>query len=290
MITEHLLTLPTGRMLSYSDSGPRTGRVVVLCHGLPGARVQIPSTAILEQNGIRVIIIERPGIGHSTLQTTRTLASWSADVNAVLAAAEVENVTLVGYSAGTPYALTYASLHPERVQRIYIVSGMAPSAAQDIAKMTPVNRWLHSMGTSLPAPLRRALAGTAAVLVGTGEKAGTFGIKMMRSAFTPAENSYIDSPDGTVFRAMLAEHFRQGYNGYLIDLGLVTQHWPIAYERIHHPIHAWYGSDDRITPPNAVESLQKILPQTTVTITPGAGHLMIFMAWDLLISRIANEA
>jgi pimeloyl-ACP methyl ester carboxylesterase len=290
MITERHVTLADGRLVSYSDSGPRDGRVVLLCHGLPGARVQVPSTTILEQHHMRVLIIERPGIGLSSPQSVRTLADWSADVLAVLAAAQVETLTLVGYSAGTPYALTFASLYPERVTHIYIVSGMAPSAAEDIAKLSIMNRWLHSMGNTLPPTARRALAWTAATFIGTGTKAAAFGIKMMRSAFTPAENSYIDTPDGAVFRAMLAESFRQGYDGYLVDLGLVTKHWPISYDRIHHPVHAWYGSDDRITPPTAAVSLQAVLPQTTVTITPGAGHLMIFMAWDELVSRIANEA
>ena len=290
MINEHQVTLADGRRVSYSDSGPRDGRVVLLCHGLPGARVQVPSTTILEQRHVRVIIIDRPGIGLSSPQTVRTLAGWSADAMAVLADAQVETLTLVGYSAGTPYALMFASLYPERVNRISIVSGMAPSAAADIAKLSAMNRFLHSMGNTLPPTVRRTLAWTAATFIGTGTKAATFGIKMMRSAFTPAENSFIDTPDGAVFRAMLAEHFRQGYDGYLVDLGLVTQHWPIAYERIHHPVHAWYGSDDRITPPTAAASLQAVLPQTTITITPGAGHLMIFMAWDELVSRIANEA
>jgi len=290
MIQDRQLTLADGRIVSYSDTGPRDGRVVLLCHGLPGARVQIPSTEVLDTHGIRVIVIERPGIGRSSPHPVRTIADWSTDALAVLTEAQVAQLTLVGYSAGTPYALTFASLYPERVAQIYIVSGMAPSAAADIAKLSPVNRWLHSLGNTLPPTARRAVAWTAATLIGVGARAGDFGISVMRSTFTAAENSYIDTPDGAVFRHMLAENFRQGYDGYLVDLGLVTRHWPIAYERIHHPVHAWYGSDDRITPPTAALSIQSVLPQTTVSITPGAGHLMIFMAWDELVSRIANEA
>jgi pimeloyl-ACP methyl ester carboxylesterase len=264
--------------------------VVLLCHGLPGARVQIPSVEILDRTNVRVIIIERPGIGRSHPHPVRTIADWSADASAVLAAADVDQVTLVGYSAGTPYALSFASQYPERVTKIYVISGMAPSAAADIAKLSPMNRWLHSLGNTLPPAARRTVAWAAARFIGTGAKAGDFGIKIMRNTFTAAENRYIDTPDGAVFRAMLAENFRQGYDGYLVDLGLVTKHWPITYERIQHPIYAWYGSDDRITPPTAATSLCAFLPQTAVTITPGAGHLLIFMAWDELVSRIANEA
>jgi len=290
MTSDYLLTLPDGRTLSYSDSGPRTGRCVVLCHGLPGARVQVPSTAVLDTHGIRLIIIERPGLGRSSPQPIRTIAGWSTDINAVLAAAGVDTITLVGYSAGTPYALSYASLYPERVRSIHIVSGMAPSAAADIKKLTPMNRLFHSLGNSLPPFMRRTVARTAGVLIGRGERAAVFGIKMMRSTFTAAENSFIDTAEGAVFRTMLAENFRQGYDGYLVDMGLVTTHWPIAYEQINHPIHAVYGSDDRITPPSVVQDLQAVLPQTTVSIIPDAGHLMIFTAWDRVIARIANEA
>lgn len=290
MTRDHLLTLPDGRNVSYSDSGPRTGRCVLLCHGLPGARVQVPSTAVLDTHGIRLIIIERPGLGRSSPQPVRTIAGWSTDVNAVLAAASVDTVTLVGYSAGTPYALSYASLYPERVRCIHLVSGMAPSAAADIQKMTTMNRLFHSLGNSLPPSMRRTVARAASVLIGKGERAATFGIKIMRTTFTAAENSFIDAADGVVFRTMLAENFRQGYDGYLVDMGLVTTHWPIAYEQIPHPVYAVYGSDDLITPPSVVQDLQAVLPQTTVSVIPDAGHLMIFTAWDDIISRIANEA
>lgn len=155
MIHDQQVNLPDGRIVSYSDTGPRDGMVVLLCHGLPGARVQIPSVEILDRTNVRVIIIERPGIGRSHPHPVRTIADWSADASAVLAAADVDQVTLVGYSAGTPYALSFASQYPERVTKIYVISGMAPSAAADIAKLSPMNRWLHSLGNTLP--LRRVV-------------------------------------------------------------------------------------------------------------------------------------
>ena len=290
MIREHRLTLSDGRVVSYSDSGNPGDRPVLLCHGLPGARLQIPSTAILAHQRVRVVVIERPGLGLSDPQPLRTLADWCNDACAVLDALSLPVVTLVGYSAGTAYALTLAAAHPDRVDRIHIVSGMAPTAAAEIADMSPFNRWIHSLGNTMPPPLRRAVAGVSARVIGTGDKAAAFGIGLMKNAFTPAEREYLGRPEAAVFRQTVAENFRQGYDGYLVDLGIVTREWPISYTQIHHPVSAWYGSADRITPPSAAKDLRAVLPQTTVSITPDAGHLMIFMAWDELITRIANEA
>ena len=279
-----------GRSIAYSDSGPRDGIPVLLCHGLPGAHIQVPSHAVLHQHGVRMIIIDRPGFGYSDPQPNRTIDGWRHDALAVLNQLGIERVVLLPFSAGTPYALALASKHPERVSRLHVVSGMGLTTKVDIAQMSWFNRMQHSFGHTMPQVITDTVASVSNVIIGKGPKAGRFGIWLMRNTFTPTENIYAKAPEGQVFRDMLAESFRQGYHSYLQDLGLITVDWGVDVSPITHPITCWYGDADRITPPSAGEKIRQYLPQTTMRVFPGVGHLLIFMYWDELIAHLASEA
>jgi pimeloyl-ACP methyl ester carboxylesterase len=127
------------------------------------------------------------------------------------------------------------------------------------------------------------------LVIGIGAKAGKFGIWLMRGTFTAAENSYVAAPEGVSFRDMLTESFRQGFLNYFTEFAIVGAPWGVDFRRITHPISCWYGDSDYITPASAAQRLQQLLPQTTVRIWPGAGHLLIFMHWDELIASLATK-
>src|SRR4051812_50032759 len=56
------------RRLSFAEYGSRRGPAIVWMHGTPGARRQIPleARAYAERHGLRLIGLDRPGIGSST--------------------------------------------------------------------------------------------------------------------------------------------------------------------------------------------------------------------------------
>ena len=56
------------RRLSFAEYGSTRGPAIVWMHGTPGARRQIPleARAYAEQQGLRIVGIDRPGIGSST--------------------------------------------------------------------------------------------------------------------------------------------------------------------------------------------------------------------------------
>lgn len=278
-----------GRHIAYSDSGPHDGLPVLLCHGLPGSHVQIPDAAVLHQHRVRMIIIDRPGFGLSDPQPGRSIAEWRHDALAVLDALQIAHVVLLPFSAGTPYALGLARMHPERVRRIHIVSGMGPAIKQDVAQMSWFNRIQHSFGHTIPDTLTNVVAGISNVVVGKGAKAIPLGLWLMRNVFTTVENRYSRAPEGQVFRDMLAMSFHQGYHSYLQDLSLITGDWGIDLRGIPHPAVCWYGDADKITPPEAGEKLCSFLPQLRMRVFPGVGHLLIFMHWDEVIAGVAHE-
>lgn len=115
LCAEHVLHLPDGRRLAWTDSGDPAGSAVLLLHGSPGCRLgRQTELEQLAADGIRQITYDRPGYGLSDPHPGRTVADAVADVRAVLDAAGVERAGVIGGSGGGPHALALATMLPER--------------------------------------------------------------------------------------------------------------------------------------------------------------------------------
>src|SRR4051794_4640490 len=65
---EGTVKVALNRRLGFAEFGAPEGRAVVWLHGTPGARRQVPHEArvMAEREGLRVVGIDRPGIGSSS--------------------------------------------------------------------------------------------------------------------------------------------------------------------------------------------------------------------------------
>ena len=70
------------RRLGFAEFGPAEGRVLVWVHGTPGARRQIPQSAraAAEELGVRIVGIDRPGVGWSTPYRYGSLLDFATDL------------------------------------------------------------------------------------------------------------------------------------------------------------------------------------------------------------------
>lgn len=68
------IVLKDGRTLGYADFGNPNGKPVFYFNGYPGSRLEAKAGEKgIEKSGIRVISIDRPGIGLSDPKPKRTL-------------------------------------------------------------------------------------------------------------------------------------------------------------------------------------------------------------------------
>ena len=89
--------LADGRALAYAEWGPSNGRPLLHFHGIPDGRFSWGSGPACEDRGIRLIAIDRPGVGGSDPKPGRSVADWAADVKELedgvaVASAYVEQV------------------------------------------------------------------------------------------------------------------------------------------------------------------------------------------------------
>lgn len=75
------ITLPDGRQLGYAQYGTENGIPIICMHGLPGSRIDFArSDAAAKSVGARLIAVDRPGIGLSSLHPRGTLLTFASDV------------------------------------------------------------------------------------------------------------------------------------------------------------------------------------------------------------------
>lgn len=122
------IRLRDGRLLGYREAGPPDGFPVVYLHGAIGSpRWRTPRLdALIAAAGIRYVAVSRPGFGASDPSPGRMVADFARDVEDLADALGFERFSVVGVSAGAPYALACAWALGHRIVAAAAVSPLAP--------------------------------------------------------------------------------------------------------------------------------------------------------------------
>lgn len=102
-----VVRLRAGRAVTFVGAGPDDGFPVVYCHGAIGSpRWRTPGLdAALERLSIRYLVVNRPGFGGSDPAPGRTVADHAGEVGELMTVLGHHRFSVVGVSAGAPYAL-----------------------------------------------------------------------------------------------------------------------------------------------------------------------------------------
>ena len=121
------LELKDGRQLAFAEYGDPDGQPIFYFHGLPGSRLEAGHLhEIAVANNFRLIGLDRPGMGLSSIEPKRSLLSWVADVEAFADSMGIDKFSIIGHSGGAPFVAACAYIMPQRLNGAAIVSGMAP--------------------------------------------------------------------------------------------------------------------------------------------------------------------
>ena len=280
--------LPGARVLAYLEQGDPTGRPVVFVHGLGSSMYGVhPDERIAERLGIRLIAPDRPGIGPSDPEPRRTLSDWAMELASLLDALGVDRASLVGCSAGGPHALAFATILPERVDLVVLVSSAAPlHGPGTVAYLDSRLRSVGRMARHAPSLMRPTYDGAARSFRRDPEGAIEHSIRAM----SPADQVVARRPEIRE-QLMLAaqEAFRQGSEGIYEDAVAVARPWGFEPEDVHVPVRLWHGTEDTTWPLVVAEAMERRLPQVTATFVPGTGQLLYLDRWgDILASAIGQ--
>src|SRR6516165_1211541 len=167
------------RQIGFAEFGAPWGRAVFWLHGTPGARRQIPTEARVyaEQHNVRLIGIDRPGIGSSTPHQYANIAAFADDMRTIADVLGIDKMAVVGLSGGGPYALACAAAMPDHVVVAGVLGGVAPAAGPE-----SIGGGAMALGTAI-APFLQ-VAGTPIGL------AASLLIRFIRPVASPAADMY----------------------------------------------------------------------------------------------------
>jgi pimeloyl-ACP methyl ester carboxylesterase len=263
-----------GRRLGFAEFGPPTGRSVVWLHGTPGARRQIPAEVrrMAEAEGVRVVGIDRPGIGSSTPHLYPRVASFADDLEVLADRLGLDELVVVGLSGGGPYALAAGHALADRVRAVGVIGGVAPTTGVDAARGGIV-----ALGR-LAAPVLRV----ARVPIGVGL---TGAIRLAKPFASPALDLYARlSPPGDrallarpEFKAMFLDDLLNGsrkqLSAPLADVLLFSRHWGFHLDEVRVPVRWWHGDADHIVPFDHGRHVVDRLPDAELHVLAGESHL-----------------
>lgn len=271
---EGTLPLGDGRRIGFAEYGTPEGKAVLWFHGTPGARRQIPLDArdAATERGVRIVALERPGVGLSSAHAYPRVVDWAADVARCADQLGVDRFAAVGLSGGGPYVLACAHQLPDRMVAGAVLGGVAPTRGVDAIPGGLVQ--LASSTRDLLRPLREPLGVAMWPLV-----------QVLRPVASQVFDLYVRfSPEGDriVFRApgmkdVFVDDLLQGaqrqFRAVVYDIVLFTRHWGFDVGDIRVPIHFWHGDADPIVPLAHGEHLAGLVPDAELRVRAGESHL-----------------
>jgi pimeloyl-ACP methyl ester carboxylesterase len=237
--------------------------------------------------GVRLISPDRPGIGRSTFQPGRRLVDWPADVDQLANHLGLDRFAVMGWSAGGPYAAVCAARMRGRVTAAALLSSAVPLDVYGTSRgLTTEDRLLLSLSQRAPS---LASAVIAATLVNVSNPRL---LRAVMRTFPPVDRTVLrqwGAPDQAL--AFVREATLQGTAGCVLDYKIFGDPWGFSLEEIRVPVQIWEGEDDSTGPPGYRAFLKRHIPQATVTVVPGEGHLSLLphRAPDILAALLGGD-
>src|SRR4051812_44085449 len=127
------VTTQDGRTLACFEVGNPQGPLVIHNHGGPSSRLEARLFAdSAAKNELRLVCVDRPGIGQSSPQKARTYSGWADDLVAVADTLSHHEFGVTGWSEGGPWALAAAAyIDPRRLRHVSSIAGGSYGAFGD---------------------------------------------------------------------------------------------------------------------------------------------------------------
>lgn len=283
-----VLALPGGRRLGYAEFGDPGGHPVVNCHGGLVCRLDVaPADEAARRAGVRLLSVDRPGIGRSTRVRGRTIGEWAGDVVAAADRLGLGRFSVLGWSFGGPYAAAVAALRPDRVASAALVAGGVPFAWPCASRgfENRTDKVLLRLSRRCPPLAYGALWATAAV----ARWAPGAWMRVGAGAMAPRDVAVIERAGVAPFTRAVAEGVRRP-GGVVDDYRSYVAPWGFAYEAITVPVAVWQGADDPLVPVAWSEEAARRVPGATLTVVPGCGHFVAWDHWDEILAGLAAAA
>jgi pimeloyl-ACP methyl ester carboxylesterase len=193
----------------------------------------------------------------------------------------VENLPVIGFSGGGPYALACGALLPDRVSRVAFVSSSGP-----IDELEAAHASLTRAERELVAAIRADPNGATERLWQAGQWYVETPLRFLDTAPEPADEAVLTDP---IVRSNLAdsnlEGVRQGQAGLIGDWVAEALPWGFRLADIGVPVDLWVGERDPGRAPLDASEIQRRISSCTLHAEADAGHWLLISHWADILER-----
>jgi len=229
--------------VSYKIAGE--GPAVFILHGWGSSSDSWTEVQkLLAEGGYRVIVPDLPGFG----KTQAPSAVWGVEeyadfVYQFALQVEIDKYVLTGHSFGGQTAIQFAVTHPEKLEKLVLVSAAGVRRTPGVFKK-------FVMGTA-------KLVSFLLYLVPSRE---------LRNNIKNAMYMTIRRRDYVRTQGIMREVFKK----------VITQDLTAKFSKIQAPTLIIWGEKDELTPVQDAYLMQELIPNSKLEIIPGANHALNF--------------
>ena len=277
---EAIFKLKDGRSLSYAVYGDSNGAAVFYFHGTPSSRLEpllinqygYDLEDLLQKSGIRLIAVDRPGMGFSTYNPQGNYISFADDVRQLAAHLSIGLCPVLCWSGGGPYALALAHRYPELISSVHIICSFTRRFDREVSSQMGMNKWYFWAAKYAPFVLRTSMniLSWKKIRRVVPRKISGLPFEDYRLLNTPAKLDYLavhTMKQATRLGARGAVHEARNYFN---DAGFRLQ-------EIQQPVHYWWGEKDMTVIRLHPEELERKVPNAVMHYRGGEGHLSLYV-------------
>lgn len=277
------LKLADGRQLAWHEWGAAGGRVVIFCPGAGMAGRFVFGEKDAEELNLRIISVDRAGMGGSDADPQKNFASWTNDIKQLLTHLKAEAPLAMGFSQGAAFA--YALAAANLVEGVAIVSGQDELSYPATIKQLP---------EQVAMMVERAGCDALALEAEIAQFATADWLwQMIETMSAEQDQAYYARGDfAPHYRAALEAGFSQGAAGYARDTILAMAPWPFRMEDVRCSVQLWYGLSD-ISPvhsPDFGKVLNERLPSAKLNQVADVGSAILWShSREILMQLVASS-
>ncbi|KAH7323500.1 Alpha/Beta hydrolase protein [Rhexocercosporidium sp. MPI-PUGE-AT-0058] len=277
-LTSSRLTLSDGRTLGYAIYGSTspTAHSVFYFHGTPSSRLEAailssPSASL----NIRVIAVDRPGMGLSTFQARRKILDWPRDITELANHLNLPTFSIIAYSGGSPYAFACAKLIPRaRLLSIGIMAGVFPLTWDGLVLVRPLQ---HLMTSGLSHLVGSSMNSQWGDLARSPDPSPYYEACMKEMPRRPeVEQKALGGVEKVVLFDPMREAFRVDGKGIGLETKLQAADWGFSLDEIDCTggrVKLWHGASDVNVPVGQARKAMDKLPGAELNVIEGEGHI-----------------
>ncbi|MFM1730159.1 alpha/beta hydrolase [Prescottella soli] len=274
------VTLASGRVLAGAAFGPESASPVLFVAGAGTGKSMCFGVDQLGPAGLRLLTMDRPGMGGSSPDEGRSVASTAQDYRAFVSSVtgmRSPHLPVVANSQGALFGLAIAAAG-------WASSLTLVSPADEVAYPA-----IHDM---LPPEATRLSDMVRDDPQAATEMLGSFTAEAMENMVLAGSDQgdrafYLSASFNAMYRTALAEGFAGNAPGYVRDTLMAMAPWPVDLGSIACPVRILFGAEDRVHSPDLGEMLSARIPTAVRQVIHGEGGSLLWTRPELTLAPLA---